>query len=106
MASSLKYLNSSTRYAEFFIDSISDLQTLPTTKSAGTETLSTVTGVSQGSRAILTTTDDYYYRLKGNDTWAKITAAGGGGGGGDATPLTQDEMDALTNAINNGTGGD
>lgn len=81
MAASLKYLNPSTRYAEFFIDNGSeDIALLPTTTTAGQENLSTVTGVSQGSKAILTNSDTTYYRLSGSNVWIEITAGGGGGG--------------------------
>ena len=81
MAASLKFLNPSTRYAEFFIDDEStDLITLPNTKGPGTGNLSTVNGIAQGSIAILTTVGDTYYRLKGDDSWVKITIGGGGGG--------------------------
>lgn len=100
----LKYLSPSTRYCELFIDSESDLQDCPSITGAGKGNMSTISGISQGSKAILTTTADYYYRLKGDNTWTKVTAAGGGGGG-DAEPLTPAEMEALANAINNGTGG-
>lgn len=82
MAASLKYLNPSTRYAEFFIDNGSeDIALLPTTTTAGQENLSTVTGVSQGSKAILTNSDTTYYRLSGSNVWIEVTAGGGGGGG-------------------------
>lgn len=82
MAASLKFLNPSTRYAEFFIDDeATDLITLPNTKGPGTGNLSGVNGISQGSIAILTTVGDTYYRLKGDDSWVKITIGGGGGGG-------------------------
>lgn len=81
MAASLKYLNPSTRYAEFFIDSEDDLLKLPSTTGAGVDNLSTVSGVLQGSMAILTTSGNTYYRLKGDNTWIKIETGGGGGGG-------------------------
>ena len=82
MAASLKYLNPSTRYAEFFIDDETDLVTLPTINGAGTGNLSTVNGVMQGSKAILTNSDTTYYRIRGNNTWIKIETSGGGGGTG------------------------
>lgn len=82
MAASLKYLNPSTRYAEFFIDNGSeDIALLPTTITAGQENLSTITGVSQGSKAILTNSDTIYYRLSGNNVWIEVERGGGGGGG-------------------------
>lgn len=81
MAASLKYLNPSTRYAEFFIDDETDLVTLPTITGAGTGNLSTVSGVMQGSKAILTNSDSTYYRIRGDNTWIKIETGGGGGGG-------------------------
>lgn len=80
MAASLKYLNPSTRYAEFFIDDESDLVALPTINGAGTGNLSTVNGVMQGSKAILTNSDSTYYRIRGDNTWIKIETGGGGGG--------------------------
>lgn len=82
MAASLKYLNPSTRYAEFFIDDETDLVTLPTINGAGTGNLSTVNGVMQGSKAILTNSDSTYYRIRGDNTWIKIETGGGGGGTG------------------------
>lgn len=81
MAASLKFLDPRTRYAELFIDDEADLVTLPNTKTPGTGSLSTVNGIAQGSIAILTTVGDTYYRLKGDDSWVKITIGGGGGGG-------------------------
>lgn len=81
MAASLKYLNPSTRYAEFFIDDEADLVTLPTMSGAGTGNLSTVNGIMQGSKAILTNSDSTYYRIRGDNTWIKIETGGGGGGG-------------------------
>ena len=89
MAASLKYLNPSTRYAEFFIDNGSeDIALLPTTITAGQENLSTVTGVSQGSKAILTNSDTIYYRLSGNNVWIEVERGGGGGGVTDYNQLT------------------
>lgn len=81
MAASLKYLNPSTRYAEFFIDDETDLASLPSITGAGTGNLSTVSGVMQGSKAILTNSDSTYYRIRGDNTWIKIETGGGGGGG-------------------------
>ena len=82
MAASLKYLNPSTRYAEFFIDDETDLVKLPTINGSGTDNLSTVSGVMQGSKAILTNSDSTYYRIRGDNTWIKIESGGGGGGTG------------------------
>ena len=81
MAASLAKLEYSTRMAIFFIDSEEDLTRLPTTTSAGTDNLSTVSGIAQGSMAKLTNTDSTYYRLRGDNTWMKIESGGGGGGG-------------------------
>lgn len=82
MAVTLKYLSAATRYCELFIDSEDDLLDCPSLTGAGNGAMSTVNGISQGSKAILTTTDDTYYRLKGDNSWVKITSSGGGGGGG------------------------
>ena len=82
MAAWLKYINNSTRYGEFFIDAEEDLALLPNLTNAGQDSLSTVNGVSQGSKAILTNTDAKYYRLSGNNVWVEVTTSGGGGGGG------------------------
>lgn len=83
MAASLKFLNPSTRYAEFFIDDeATDLVTLPTTSRAGTGALSTISGILQGSAAFLTNDVSTFYRLRGDNTWVKIVIGGGGGGGG------------------------
>lgn len=92
MAAWLKYLNASTRYGEFFIDSDEDLALLPTISGEGQGSLSTVHGVSQGSKAILTNSDTTYYRLSGNNVWVEVTRSGGGGGGGGTT-----DYNSLTN---------
>ena len=76
---SLRYLSPTTRYCEMFIDSEDDLLDCPSLTGAGNGSMSTVNGIAQGSKAILTTTDDTYYRLKGDNSWVKITAGGGGG---------------------------
>ena len=78
---SLRYLSPTTRYCEMFIDSEDDLLDCPSLTGPGNGSMSTVNGIAQGSKAILTTTDDTYYRLKGDNSWVKITAGGGGGGG-------------------------
>lgn len=78
---SLRYLSPTTRYCELFIDSEDDLLDCPSITGAGNGSMSTVNGIAQGSKAILTTTDDTYYRLKGDNSWVKITIGGGGGGG-------------------------
>lgn len=82
MAASLAKLDPSTRVATFFIDSEDDLLSLPTLTSAGTGNLSTVSGIAQGSKAILTNSDSEYYRIRGDSSWVKIVSSGGGGGGG------------------------
>lgn len=79
---SLKFLNPSTRYAEFFIDEESELVLLPTTNRAGSDNLSTISGILQGSAAFLTNDVGTFYRLRGDNTWVKIVVSGGGGGGG------------------------
>ena len=81
MAASLAKLEFSTRMAIFFIDSEEDLISLPTMTSPGSGSLSTVSGIAQGSMAKLTNTDSTYYRLRGDGTWMKIESGGGGGGG-------------------------
>lgn len=81
MAASLAKLDPSTRMAIFFIDNESDLSSLPTITGAGTGSLSTVSGIAQGSMAKLTNTDSTYYRIRGDSTWMKIETGGGGGGG-------------------------
>ena len=78
---SLRYLSPTTRYCEMFIDSEDDLLDCPSLTGPGNGSMSTVNGIAQGSKAILTTTDDTYYRLKGDNSWVKITIGGGGGGG-------------------------
>ena len=78
---SLRYLSPTTRYCERFIDSEDDLLDCPSLTGPGNGSMSTVNGIAQGSKAILTTTDDTYYRLKGDNSWVKITIGGGGGGG-------------------------
>ena len=82
MAASLAKLDPSTRVATFFIDSEDDLLSLPTLTGAGTGNLSTVSGIAQGSKAILTNSDSEYYRIRGDSSWVKIVSSGGGGGGG------------------------
>ena len=79
MAASLAKLDTATRVAVFFIDSEEDLITLPTLTGAGTGSLSTVNGIAQGSKAILTNSDSVYYRIRGDSSWVKITSSGGGG---------------------------
>lgn len=81
MAASLKFLNPSTRYCELMIDAEEDLVDCPSITGTGSGSLSTVSGIAQGSKAILTTTGDTYYRLKGDNSWVKITTGGGGSGG-------------------------
>lgn len=82
MSAWLKSLDNKTRVAELFIDEEADLASCPDLHGAGTGTLSTVNGIAQGSIAILTTSGDTFYRLKGDNSWIKITIGGGGGGGG------------------------
>ncbi len=81
MAASLKWLDPRTRYAEFFIDSEQDLVILPNITGAGTDNMSTINGIMQGSAAFLTDDTSVFYRLKGDNSWVKITVGGGGGGG-------------------------
>ena len=81
MSAWLKSLDPKTRVAELFIDDESDLASCPDLHGAGTGDLSTVNGIAQGSIAILTTSGDTFYRLKGDNSWIKITIGGGGGGG-------------------------
>ena len=76
MAASLKRLDQTTRYAEFFIDSEADLEKLPTKTQSGKDSLSSVNPVSQGSTAFLTNSDSFFYRLSGGNVWNKITASG------------------------------
>ena len=81
MSAWLKSLNPRTRVAELFIDEEADLVDCPSINSRGSGDLYTVDGIAQGSIAILTTSGDTYYRLKGDNSWVKITVGGGGGGG-------------------------
>ena len=81
MSAWLKSLDNRTRVAELFIDEEADLASCPDLHGAGTGDLSTVNGIAQGSIAILTTSGDTFYRLKGDNSWIKITIGGGGGGG-------------------------
>lgn len=81
MSAWLKSLDNKTRVAELFIDDEADLASCPDLHGAGTGDLSTVNGIAQGSIAILTTSGDTFYRLKGDNSWIKITIGGGGGGG-------------------------
>ena len=84
---SLRYLSPTTRYCEMFIDSEDDLLDCPSITGPGNGSMSTVNGIAQGSKAILTTTDDTYYRLKGDNSWVKITVGGGGGSTNDYNQL-------------------
>ncbi len=70
----------STRVGKFVIDSEEDIILLPDLRGRGQGDLSTIDGICQGSIAILSTTGDTYYRLKGDNSWVKITIGGGGGG--------------------------
>lgn len=81
MSAWLKSIDNRTRVAELFIDEEADLASCPDLHGAGTGDLSTVNGIAQGSIAILTTSGDTFYRLKGDNSWIKITIGGGGGGG-------------------------
>ena len=89
MAASLAKLDPATRVAVFFIDSEDDLILLPTLTQPGDGSLSTVHGVAQGSKAVLTNSDTEYYRMRGDGSWVKIVSGGGGGGGGGVTDYNQ-----------------
>ena len=81
MSAWLKSLDPRTRVAELFIDEEADLVDCPSINSRGSGDLYAIDGIAQGSIAILTTSGDTYYRLKGDNSWVKITIGGGGGGG-------------------------
>ena len=83
---SLINMNYSTGYAEFSIDSESEISKLPTTKKAGTDELHDVNAVTAGSIARLSDGTYGMYVLNGDtDEWVLSDTGGGGGGSGGTT---------------------
>ena len=52
--------NYNTNYCVFAVDSVSELDKLPTTTSRGKDNLATISSCTAGSRAIVTETSDRY----------------------------------------------
>lgn len=71
MSARLINLDYTTHFAQFSIDSESDLNSLPKINTAGTDDLNTVSGVSQGSMAYCVDGTDYI--LNGSNKWVKYT---------------------------------
>ena len=97
--------NHATRYAVFFIDSLSaDGENLPTSKESGKADLVLSTPVAYGS--IARAADGNQYILNGSDKWVVYNSSSGSGGGGsggggidEKDIATDEEVDDMLNDV-------
>ena len=61
--------NYNTNYCVFSVDSVSELDKLPTTTSRGKDNLATISSCTAGSRAIVTETSDRYILNGTQNKW-------------------------------------
>ena len=61
--------NYNTNYCVFAVDSVSELDKLPTTTSRGKDNLATISSCTAGSRAIVTETSDRYILNGTQNKW-------------------------------------
>ena len=64
----------------FVVDTVAELDKLPTINTRGKDNLSTVSSCAVGSRAVVTETSDRYILNGEQNKWIKDTNTGGGGG--------------------------
>ena len=96
----LKFINYGTRYCVFSIDSLSDIDMLPTQTTSGKGMVSTIKSCSMGS--VAQSTDGNTYILSGDlNRWIKYsgsnTGSSGSGGGVDIelNPITEAQIYSL-----------
>lgn len=84
-----------TGYGVFSVDTVAELDKLPTTTDKGQDNLHTVNPCCIGSRAIVTETGDKYILNGNQNKWIKSTSSGSGGGGGSESWATEEDIDKM-----------
>lgn len=70
-----------TGYSIFAVDTVAELDKLPTTSTKGKDELYTISNCCTGSRAVVTETSDRYILNGNQNKWLKVSKSSGGGGG-------------------------
>lgn len=84
-----------TGYSVFAVDTVAELDKLPTTTDKGKDHLHTIPSCSVGSRAIVTETSGRYILNGEQNKWIKITSSSGGSGGGSESWATEEDIDKM-----------
>lgn len=85
-----------TGYSVFAVDTVAELDKLPTTTTKGQDHLNTVPFCCTGSRAIVTETSERYILNGNQNKWIKFTASSSGGGGGSSENWgTEEDIDKM-----------
>lgn len=80
----------------FVVDTVAELDKLPTTNTKGKDNLANVSSCAVGSRAIVTETSDRYILNGEQNKWIKAKSSSGGGGGGSSESwATEEDIDKM-----------
>lgn len=81
-----------TGYSVFAVDTVDEINDLPTTTTKGNGNLEPIGTCCVGSRAIVTETSDIYILNGNKNKWIKVSTSSGGGGGEGYEFATDDEV--------------
>lgn len=84
-----------TGYSVFAVDTVAELDKLPTITNKGRDSLHTVNSCCVGSRAIVTETSDTYILNGNQNKWIKMTLSSGDGGSENYSIATTEDIDSL-----------
>ena len=89
------YRDYTTGFSTFSVDTVAEIDKLPTVTGKGQDNLHTVYSCCAGSRAVVTSTSETYILNGDQNKWIKTISSGGSGGSGFDNWATNEDIDKM-----------